>query len=90
MSTWNDYKTYVKSIDAENKKMIEEIEVMSSIISTMIKQRNEMGISQRDLAKMCNLPQSSIARIESHKTIPKLDTLIKIMQPLGLTLTVSK
>ena len=47
-------------------------------------------ISQRDLAKMCKLPQSSIARIESHKTIPKLDTLIKIMQPLGLTLTVSK
>ena len=44
MSTWNDYKTYVKSIDAENKKMIEEIEVMSSIISTIIKQQNEKEI----------------------------------------------
>jgi len=90
MTTWNDYKDYVKSLDSENKKMMEEIEVMSSIISTMIKQRNDLGISQRDLAKMCKIPQSSIARIESHKTVPKLDTLIKIMQPLGLTLTVSK
>ena len=48
-----------------------------------------MGISQRELAAVCNIPQSSVARIESFKTTPKLDTLMKLMRPLGLTLQVA-
>lgn len=90
MTTWTDYKEYVKSIDSPNKKEMEEIEELSSIISAIIMQRNELGISQRELAELCGIPQSSVARIESLKTIPKLSTLLKIMQPLGLKLTVSK
>lgn len=31
---------------------------------------------------------SSVARIESCKATPKLDTLLKLLQPLGLTLKV--
>ena len=90
MATWTDYKEYVKNIDSINQKEMEEIEELSSIISAIIKQRNELGISQRELAELCGIPQSSVARIESLKTIPKLNTLLKIMQPLGLKLTVSK
>ena len=47
-------------------------------------------MSQRDLASICGIPQSSVARIESYAGTPKLDTLIKIMRSLGLKLTVSK
>lgn len=56
----------------------------------MIEQRNALGLSQRDLADMCGIPQSSVARIESMTTTPNLATLLKIMRPLGLTLTVLK
>lgn len=90
MRTWNDYKDYVKRIDPENKKDIEEVEAIASIVGAVIKQRNELGITQRDLATICGIPQSSVARIESFRTIPNLDTLIKIMQPLGLKLTVAQ
>lgn len=31
----------------------------------MIEQRKHLELSQRDLAKLCGIPQSSIARIES-------------------------
>lgn len=55
----------------------------------MIRQRNSLGIFQRELAAMCNMPQSSVARIESMKTTPNLDTLLKLFEPLGLALTVS-
>ena len=34
------------------------------------------------------MPQSSVARIESLKTTPNLATLIKLMKPLGLELSV--
>lgn len=84
MRTWQDYKEYVKSIDENNNFLMEEIDELTAIVSAMIEKRNALGISQRELAQLCGLPQSSIARIESGKTTPKLDTLLKIMHPLGL------
>jgi ribosome-binding protein aMBF1 (putative translation factor) len=88
MKTWEDYKAHVKAIDPEAKKDIEEAEELSAIVGAMIEQRNAMGLSQRELAAMCGIPQSSVARIESFKTTPNLDTLLKIMRSLGLRLTV--
>ena len=90
MKTWDSYKDYVKRIDPEHKKDLEEVEALAAIIGAMIDQRNELGITQRDLAALCGIPQSSVARIESFRTTPNLDTLIKILQPLGLTLVVTK
>lgn len=89
MRTWEDYKKYAKGIDPEAKKDLEEVEVVADIISAMITQRNAMGLSQRDLASICGMPQSSVARIESLKTTPNLDTLLRLMRPLGLELKVS-
>lgn len=90
MKTWADYKDYVKRLDPDNKKDMEEVEAIASIIGAVIQQRNELGITQRDLALICNIPQSSVARIESFRTTPNLDTLIKIMRPLGLKLIVAQ
>ncbi len=87
MKTWNDYKDYVRNIDPNND--IEEVEQMAYIISTMTNRRKELGLSQRDLASKCGLPQSSIARIESCKTIPNLSTLLNIFNHLGLSLSVT-
>ena len=87
MRTWEDYKKEAKEYDSNIKQDIEEIEVLASIVSTIIERRNELGISQRELASICGLPHSSIARIESCTVKPKVETLIKIMKPLGLTLS---
>ena len=87
MRTWNDYKQHIKEVEPDGKNRIEEMETIAAIISALIEQRNALGYSQRQLAEMCNIPQSSIARIESCKTVPNLETLIKIMKPLGMTLT---
>ena len=84
---WNEYKTEVKETDPIGKDIINEAE--AEIISAIIKQRNALGLSQRDLASLCDIPQSSVARIESSKTTPKLSTIIKICNQLGLSLNVS-
>lgn len=89
MKNWNDYKNHVQQSSPEGADEIAEIEALSSIISSVIKQRNYLSLSQRELAELCNMPQSSVARIESCKTVPKLDTLLKITQALGLRLNVS-
>ena len=85
--TWEDYKKNTKKLDLNIKQDIEETEVLATIVSTIIERRNELGISQRELADICGLPHSSVARIESCTVKPKVETLIKIMKPLGLRLS---
>lgn len=89
MKTWNDYKEYVKSVDDNSRRQMEEIEEIAVIVGAIIEQRQALGLSQRELASRCGIPQSSVARIETLKTVPNLETVLKIMQPLGLKLTVS-
>ena len=85
---WNEYKDQVKSSDPVGKEIIEEAEMEAEIISAIIQQRGALGLSQRDLADLCGIPQSSVARIESSKITPRLDTLLKILKQLNLTLAV--
>lgn len=89
MRTWNGYKTHVKKIDPDMSREISEMENLASVVGTIIEQRNALGISQRGLATLSAIPQSSVARVESIKTSPRLDTLLKLMHPLGLRLNVS-
>ncbi len=79
MKTWNDYKEYVKSVDDKSRRQMEEIEEISVIVGAIIEQRQALGLSQRELALRCGIPQSSVARIATLKTVPNL----------GLRLTVS-
>ena len=86
MRTWEDFKKNAKEINGIVKNDIEEIETLASIVSIIIEKRMELGYSQRELADLCGLPQSSVARIEACIVIPKVETLLKVMKPLGLTL----
>lgn len=86
MKKWEKLIDELKDINPALKQDFKEMEILAEIVSAIIKKRNELGLSQRELAKTCNLPQSSIARIESCHVIPKVETLLKIMAPLGLKL----
>lgn len=88
MATWSDYKNYVRKTNPEIGKDIDEVEALSQIVGVMIEQRHNLNLSQRDLAELCGLPQSSVARIESGKSTPNLNTLLKIFRQLGLSFTV--
>ena len=90
MRNWNDYKEHVKRIDPQGGRDLADIETQAAIISAMIKQRNELGLSQRELASLCDIPQSSVARIESFQTTPNLATLLKLFRVLGLKISVTK
>jgi predicted XRE-type DNA-binding protein len=65
MKTWEDYKEHVKKTDSKRAMDMKESEELAEIITAMIAQRNALGLTQRQLAQMCEIPQSSLARIES-------------------------
>jgi len=58
------------------------------IIDLLIEQRHSLGMTQKDLANAACLTQSVIARLESKKTTPQLDTLLKVVSALGCSLKV--
>lgn len=60
----------------------------SHIIDSLIEQRHNKGMTQKELAKASNLTQSVIARLESKKNTPQLDTLLKVASALGCDIAV--
>ncbi len=59
-----------------------------SLMDEMANVKTEKGISQRELEKLSGVRQPVIARIERGKSIPRVDTLLKLLAPLGKTLAI--
>ena len=75
----NDY------VSEEDREII-NLEV--KLIGKMIEAREKQGLTQRDLAKISGVKQPAIARIESLPSTPQLDTLLKVLIPLGYSLEI--
>lgn len=69
---------------AERAKIDFEVALIGKVIAA----REAKGLSQQQLADLVGVKQPAIARLESMKTTPQIDTLFKILQPLGYTLAV--
>lgn len=52
----------------------------------LVKARTEHGLSQRKLEELSGVKQPVIARMENGSTSPQLDTVLKVLAPLGKTL----
>ena len=65
------------------------IEIQAMIVANMIQRRHELKMTQKQLAELCNMPQASLARIETGTVSPSLNSLLKIITKLGLRLSVS-
>lgn len=63
-------------------------ESCTAIIDQLIAERHRQGKTQKQLAQDAQLTQSVIARLESKKATPQLDTLLKVAAALGCDLAV--
>ena len=60
----------------------------NAIIDQLIAERHRQGKTQKQLAEDARLTQSVIARQESKKAVPQLDTLLKVATALGCNLSI--
>ena len=67
---------------------IAESTLKVSLIGELIKTRQEQGISQKKLEELSGVKQPVIARMEKGYTSPQIDTLLKVLAPLGKTLAI--
>ena len=59
-----------------------------ALIGELIKARQEKGISQKKLEELSGVKQPIIARMEKGSTSPQIDTILKVLAPLGKTLAI--
>lgn len=85
----NSFADYMADETRVSPAEREKINFEVSLIGKMIEAREAKGISQRELAELSGVKQPAIARIESMKTTPQIDTLLKVLAPLGYTLSIT-
>ena len=81
--TWNDARQEIYA-----QEEIAESDLRVALIGEIIKARHEKGISQKELEKLSGVKQPIIARMERGTTNPQLDTVLKVLAPLGKTLAI--
>jgi transcriptional regulator with XRE-family HTH domain len=59
-----------------------------AIADQVAAQRARHRLSQRELAELCGTTQSAIARLESGRRAPRIDTLIRVADALDCELVV--
>ena len=84
--TWEEVKKEIEKDFTEED--LAEIEIEKQIIQATIRAREKNDTTQTDLSKKTGLKQSAIARVEKGLHSPSVSTLVKILTPLGYTLSV--
>ena len=85
-STFDDYMNDETRVSPAERA---QVEFETKLIGKLIEIREERGLSQRGLAELCGVKQPAIARLESMSATPQIDTLFKILSPLGYTLSIT-
>ena len=63
-------------------------DMRAALMSASIEARQNKGISQKSLGELSGVSQTVIERRETGKTNPQIDTVLKLLAPLGKTLSV--
>ncbi len=84
MTSWREFEKRL-DISPEDEKLIEmEMELLRAMVAI----REEKGLSQAELAKLCNVKQPVIARMEKSAHSPQLNSILKVLAPMGYTLQI--
>jgi len=83
MRTWSEIRPELYTAEE-----IRESNLRVAIIGELIKARQEKNISQRELEKLSGVKQPIISRMEAGETSPQLETVLRVLAPLGKTLAV--
>ena len=81
--SWEDVRT-----ELYTPEEISESNLRVALIGELIKARQEQGISQKRLEELSGVKQPVIAQMEAGVTSPQIDTILKVLAPLGKTLAV--
>ncbi|MGI2336358.1 MAG: helix-turn-helix domain-containing protein [Dehalogenimonas sp.] len=71
------------------RKAYEELTPKYTLIEELIQRRNDLKISQRELARRIGTRQPAISRLEAGDNNTRIETLIKVAEALDLKFTLT-
>jgi DNA-binding XRE family transcriptional regulator len=83
-----DFSDYFYDDDKVPPALRAKIEFEVELIGKLIEARETKGLTQEQLAKAAGVTQSAIARLEKLKATPQIDTLFKVLTPMGYKLAI--
>ena len=86
MKTWNQTRNEITSVNEAEKQ---EIRQMAHLVAQIIERRQSLGLTQKQLAVRAGLRQEAVARLESARTMPRIDTLLRVSNSLEMQLTLT-
>lgn len=84
-TTWKEW-----IIENMGEEELANIERRTRFASFLIDLRNRLNLTQKDVAERCGVKQPMIARLEKGDVNIGVNTLNKILVPLGYELTITK
>lgn len=78
-----------ESIKEDNLELVNRVDLLTGIIKEITDRRISLHYTQADLAKKCGLKQSAIARMEKLQVVPRLDTVVRVLQALDGSIDIS-
>lgn len=83
-TNWSDFRDSLNLSTQEEA----EITIEKELIQTLIDVRQSKNLSQKDLAELCHVKQPFIAKMEKGVHSPQINSLLKLLIPLGYTLKI--
>jgi len=81
---WKEFRKTL-NISPEEEDIIN---LEKSLISAVVEAREQSGFTQKQLSELCGVKQPVIARLERAVHSPQVNSMIRILKPLGYTLAV--
>ena len=81
---WEDFENELNLTPEEEAR----INFETKLLKATIEARKKANMTQEQLSKKTGIKQSAIARFESGKQSPNIDTLLKILEAVGCTIEI--
>lgn len=82
--TWKELREDLHLTEEEEAA----IRLERELIQTIVQIREERGLTQAQVAELCDMKQPMVARIERMTHSPQINSLLKMLVPLGYTLKI--
>jgi len=82
-----EWKTFRKTLNLtpEDEAVIE---LEKELIMAIVEAREQKGLTQKQLSDLCGVQQPVIARLENAVHSPQVNSMLRILKPLGYKLAI--
>jgi DNA-binding XRE family transcriptional regulator len=87
-STWQELKDELVEQGALTQEDMRASVLRVALMGELIEARKEKGLSQQELEQLSGVKRPVISRMESGSVMSQIDTVLKVLAPLGKKLAI--